>query len=93
MNSMPENQKEKTLVLRDRRLLELDGVSEVVGFDEAAVFLKTACGPLTVEGKGLHLTRLDLDRGIVSVEGTVSSILYTEEKGSEGRGFFSRLLK
>ena len=38
MNSLPENQKKShTVTLHNRRLLELDGVADVRGFDENAV--------------------------------------------------------
>ncbi|MBQ8174796.1 MAG: sporulation protein YabP [Clostridia bacterium] len=93
MNSMPENQKNQTLILRDRKLLETDGVSDVVGFDEATVLLRTVRGAMTVEGEGLHITRLDLEKGVVSVEGNISAVLYTDESKGERRGFFARMVK
>ena len=93
MNSMPENQKSQTLVLRDRRLLELDGVSDVVGFDEATLLLRTVMGALTVEGEGLHVIRLDLEKGLIALEGKISAVFYADEHKSERHGLFARLAK
>ena len=93
MNAIPEPQKNQTLSLRDRRFLELDGVSDVVGFDESALLLRTVLGAMTVAGEGLHVTRLDLDKGIVAVEGKISAVFYTGEGKSEKRGFFARMVK
>ena len=93
MNSMPENQKSQTLSLRDRRLLELDGISDVVGFDESALLLRTVLGALTVEGEGLHVIRLDLEKGLVSLEGKISAVFYTDEHKGDRRGFFARMVK
>ena len=93
MNSIPENQKTGTLILRDRKLLELDGVSDVIGFDEMTVLLRTALGSMTVEGKDLHITRLDLEKGVVSVTGHISAVLYTDESKGEKRSFFARMMK
>ena len=93
MNSTTENPKNQTIVLRDRKLLELDGVSDVSGFDEATVILRTVYGPLTVEGQGLHITRLDLEKGVLSLEGNIIALVYSEENKGEKRGFFARMVK
>lgn len=93
MNSVPEKESNQTVLLRDRRILELDGVSDVVGFDDTAVLLRSTLGSMTVEGTGLHITRLDLDKGLLSVEGRISAVFYTDEGKGEKRGFFARLTK
>ena len=93
MNSIPETQKKKhALTLQDRARLTLDGVTDVRGFDENSIFLVTHGGELTVEGEGLHITRLALEEGDVTVEGKVSGIFYTDEPGKK-KGFFARLVK
>lgn len=66
------------------------GVKEVVSFDELAVLLITCCGQMTIEGEGLHISRLDLDRGEADIDGTVSGIYYSKIKEKSG-GFFRRL--
>ena len=93
MNSVPEKESNQTVLLRDRHRLELDGVSDVVGFDDTAVLLRSTLGAMTVEGTGLHITRLDLEKGLLSVEGRISAVIYTDEGKSEKRGFFARLAK
>ncbi len=85
------------LNLRDRKVLELRGVTDVISFDEETVELSTVCGTLTVEGNGLHVQTLNLAEGIVNVEGTVSALSYgdlnePEEKG-EKNGFFGKLFR
>ena len=52
-----ETPKMHSLSLKGRARLTLDGVTEVVSFDEGAVILRTALGLLTVEGEGLHVTK------------------------------------
>ena len=66
------------------------GVKEVISFDELAVLLITCCGQMTIEGEGLHISRLDLDRGEADIDGTVSGIYYSKIKEKSG-GFFRRL--
>ena len=84
----------QTVLLKDRSLLDLDGVSDVFSFDEGAVVLRTVLGDLTVEGQGLHSTRLDLETGQLSLEGKVGGLFYTGESGTAKKGgFFARLVK
>ena len=71
------------LNLKDRKVLELRGVTDVISFDEESVELSTVCGTLTVEGTGLHVQALDLAAGIVNIEGVVSVLSYTEAESSE----------
>lgn len=83
-----------TLILRDRARLELDGVKDVSGFDENAVLLRTELGSMTVEGEGLHITRLDLEKGLLTVEGRLNAVFYTGDGGEKKKGgFLSRLVK
>ncbi|MBQ8351853.1 MAG: sporulation protein YabP [Clostridia bacterium] len=92
--NLQENENGQTVLLKDRARLEVDGVSDVVSFDEAAVILRTALGGMTVEGEGLHITRLDLEKGLLALEGRIGGIFYTGDAstGKKG-GFFSRLMK
>ena len=78
-----------SLELKRRERLTLDGVEEVISFDEGVVVFRTSLGRLTVEGEGLHVTKLLLDCGEAAVEGRVRALIYDE--GKEGRGLFRRL--
>ena len=78
-----------SLELKRRERLTLDGVEEVISFDEGAVVLRTSLGRLTVEGDGLHVTKLLLDCGEVSLEGRVRALIYDDGKEA-GRGLFHR---
>ena len=71
------------LSLRDRKVLELRGVTDVISFDEENVELSTVCGTLTVEGTGLHVQTLNLSEGVVSVEGMVSALSYADTEAVE----------
>ena len=66
------------LNLRDRKMLELRGVTDIIRFDEETVELSTVCGTLTIEGSGLHVQALDLAEGFVTVEGVVSALSYAD---------------
>ena len=78
------------LTLDGREKLTLSGVDHVERFDENEIVLHTSMGELTVTGETLHIDRLSLDGGDMSVSGTVASLVY-EETDSRSGGFFSRL--
>ena len=52
-------------------------------------------GLLTVKGKGLHVSRLTLEKGEVDIEGTVDSLVYSsnETYRKQGESLFARLFK
>lgn len=83
-------EKRHSLSLKNREKLSLDGVCEVLSFDEEAVLLRTALGRLTVEGANLHVTKLLLDCGEVNIEGKIQGIFYDEERDGGRIGFFHR---
>ena len=89
-----EQQKEKcqqTLQLTMRTHLEVNGIIDVIRFDELAVVLQSVCGELTIEGNGLKMSVLDTDKGIVSLDGQVDSIYYSEDTGDGKKRLFGRI--
>ena len=83
----------QTLSLSDRKSLGVNGVNDVVRFDEDGVVLSTVCGTLTVEGTSLHVRVLNLEEGKVGIDGKVDALLYfdTSEEGGTKRGLFAKL--
>lgn len=86
-NAMPHN-----LVLEDRRMLTVSGVSDVDSFDEETVIVFTDLGELTIRGKNLHINRLSVEVGELSVEGEISALIYSDET-PKSSGFFSRVFR
>lgn len=72
------------LTLNERSKLVMTGVTEVVSFDETAVVLRTGLGDLVIQGSALQLKNLSLDGGQVSVEGSISSLVYEEQRKAVG---------
>ena len=82
------------LSLHSRKSLEVNGVNDVVRFDEEGVVLSTVCGTLTVEGTSLHVRVLNLEAGTVEIDGKIDALLYfdvSENDGSGKRGFFKKM--
>ncbi len=79
-----------TFTVTDRSKIELTGIKAVESFDEVSIVLSVSSGGLTVEGEALHIEVLDLEKGIVSAEGKIHAVFYTDSL-SRSRGVLSRL--
>ena len=77
------------LKLEGREKLTLNGITEVISFDDTAVVLKTALGTLVVQGSQLQLKNLSPEGGQVVVDGSVTSLVYEQLRSD--RGFWQRL--
>lgn len=89
-----DNQKTlQEIRLLSRKHFDVNGVKEVESFDEGNVTLKTVCGLLSVDGKDLKISVLDIDKGIVSLDGRVDAIYFSEENTDSRKGLFGRLLR
>ena len=84
-----------TLVLKNRKTIQLTGVSDVISFDSAQILLETSSGMLMIKGDQLHMSRLTVENGEVSVDGKVDSLTYSDtHKASKQAGkIIGRLFK
>jgi sporulation protein YabP len=53
----------------------------------------TSKGTLIVKGSALHIEKLSIDGGELTVQGQIDSLAYEDEKPQSGGGFFSRLFR
>jgi len=79
-----------SLSLDERHHLTVTGVSEVLSFDETEVIMDTTLGLLTVEGEQLHVEKLSLDIGELTLEGSIQSLCYSRSNQKKG-SIWSRL--
>ncbi|MGI6167700.1 MAG: sporulation protein YabP [Eubacteriales bacterium] len=86
----PEARKIHECVIKHREHVDITGVKEVISFDEGEVLLVTDCGDMTLEGDGLRVGTLDTDKGIISVDGKINALYYTDTQKKSRRGLFSR---
>ncbi|GMA50522.1 hypothetical protein GCM10025857_18790 [Alicyclobacillus contaminans] len=68
-----------------RKSVEVTGVASVESFDTTAFTLITNEGPLSIQGRDLHMKHLDLQSGVVIIEGTVTSLSYIAPKEKKRR--------
>ncbi len=90
------NHTEHSVTLAGRGQAEVKGVTDVISFDEQTVVLNTVCGGLTVEGTSLHIQVLNIEAGIVAMDGKIDALTYFETESSdkhEKSGFFGKIFR
>ena len=89
------NKRAQKLMLNNRNVCMVSGVSDVLSFDLAEILLETDQGMLMIKGNNLHVNRLSLEKGEVDVEGQIDSLTYSELSGmgQKGESFFGKLFK
>ena len=81
-----------SLIVENRKSLTVTGVSDVDSFDEQSVVAYTDLGELTIRGRNLHINKLSLEVGELTLDGEVSSMTYTDNQ-SNNVGFLSKLFR
>ncbi|MBO5454227.1 MAG: sporulation protein YabP [Clostridia bacterium] len=67
------------VIMEDREHLSVSGVTDVSEFNEMQIILVTEMGMMTVEGENLRISELSIETGDMKIDGTVNSIIYSEE--------------
>ena len=81
--------KRHSLQMNGRETLTVNGVDDVVSFDEACIVLSTVCGIMSIDGTNMHRISLDTDVGSVEIAGSINGMIYPEGSGKSG-GLFRR---
>ncbi len=80
--SKPKNH---LLSLDNRVRLVLTGAEDVSGFNEETVSVKTTCGLLIIKGEKLHIDKLNLETGEVSIDGKINAMQYIGTNDSRSK--------
>lgn len=83
------------VTLENREAVSVNGVLEMISFDDQEIILNTELGTLTLKGEELHIKTLNLDVGTLEVEGLINAISYGPKKAAKGKskGIIDRLLR
>ena len=72
--------KKSNLTLENRKKLTINGVIEVINFNETQILLNTDVGTMVIKGQELRMNKLDVQNGDVLITGKVDSFVYTNDK-------------
>ena len=84
--------KSHSVFLKDRKHLEITGVTDVIRFDLLSAELETVRGTLYIDGEDLHMEAYDTERGIVVLNGEMRTLDYADgcAEKTEKKHFFFR---
>ena len=86
--------KQHKVTMVNRKNCSLNGITDVIAFDEKEVVLETQMGTLLIKGDNMHIKRLTLDQGEVEIDGSIDSYIYSGKKVREEReSLFGRLFR
>jgi len=96
---MPGEEKKRSssrhsITIDKRESINVSGVIDVISFDEESVIAETELGMIIIRGVNLHVKRINLENGELSVAGEVDGLSY-ENPGSAGKSksLMGRLFK
>jgi sporulation protein YabP len=82
------------VTLKGRRQLDITGVKQVESFDNEEFLLETVMGFLSIRGQNLHMKNLNVEQGLVSIEGKIYDFVYLDQNQQDkSKGFFGKLFK
>ncbi|MCL2225700.1 MAG: sporulation protein YabP [Defluviitaleaceae bacterium] len=82
------------LTIDKRESITVTGVTDVISFDEESVIGETEMGVIIIRGVNLHVKKINLESGELSVTGEIDGVSY-ENPGAAGKSksFMGRLFK
>lgn len=83
-----KKQEPSKIVIINQCLTNISGVNKVISATENQVSLVVANENMIIDGKDLHVLKLDTECKLLDLEGKISSIKYTKQKE---KNFFKRL--
>jgi sporulation protein YabP len=71
--------------MENREQIALTGVQKVQSFDPKEIVLETELGILSIKGEQLGIKTLNLEEGMVDIEGHVWALIYHRNTGEGSR--------
>ena len=82
---------ESKISLINRKNLSLFGISKVYMVNEDSAQLQVENSILTILGKNMEIKKLDIENGVLEIEGLINVIKYTDKK--EKTSFIRKIFK
>lgn len=84
-----------SITINNRKGGVITGVKDVISFDLKSILLETECGMLNIKGNNLHINYLLVDKGELSIDGTLDAFAYAEVSNAakKGESLLARLFR
>lgn len=74
------------VTIKDRSEITVNGVENIIGFDEGYVVISTTLGEVNVEGEELKIEDLSKERGEILIKGKVNAFYYKDKVAKKRKG-------
>ena len=83
-----------SLQIDRREKVNVSGMIDVISFDEESVIGETEMGIIIIRGVNLHVNKISLDSGELSIVGEIDSITYENPGGpAKAKSILGKLFK
>lgn len=87
MENVTINNKEKLepvnnkIMIDNRNKISITGITQVLSSNESYINMLVKTTKLMVQGKDLHIEKLDIENGMLEASGTIDSVKYSGQEG------------
>ncbi len=92
-NKISNNKLNHDIELKCREKLKINGVKEIISFDENEIHLITQCGDMAIDGDNMHINVLDIAAGNVELIGKINGINYSDSVQVDKKSILSRIFR
>lgn len=78
------------ILLQNKKNLTMTGVTRVDSTNETGLSVMIGDIPLEIMGTNIHISKLDVEKGVIELEGDITTIKYDQKNKSK---FIKRLFK
>ena len=79
--------------MEDRSSMSLTGIEKVISFEPDMAMLISKNGRLKITGRELHVINLDMDKGMVDLQGRIDTFSYSDHANAKDGSLIKRMFK
>jgi len=81
------------VIIDKRESVSIDGVIDVISFDENTIIAETEHGAVVIKGINLHVENLNVEIGRLEINGITDSLVYQKNAGKSKGSFLNKIFK
>jgi sporulation protein YabP len=90
-DTKPQVHKDHKVIMDNRRKITITSVTKAISANASSVLLQLQGSKCVVNGKELHINKLDINDGIAEIVGEIYSFKYSGT--GESKNFFKRMFQ
>lgn len=79
------------VTVRNRKRMDMTSVKSIERFDQEEFLIQTSQGQLLIRGEELRIVHLDVDKGLLTLEGDVKALQYDDVESGLSKGLLHKL--